>query len=170
MMYREDSLETMNNTMDVKEWNPYSRLKTSEFKNMHILRNWASSYINATLLAKKFKPFSLSPRRGSVAFSSTVEKVVEKVRRNSVSTIKTTKKERSGSILMQNKEKVKQLSMQNRERRKSIALKNKEETEGRDNKAISDKHLHKLQHLQVQKLELDAIETNENYKNPSRWF
>ena len=125
------------------------------------------------MLAKKFKPFSLSPRRVSVAFSSTVEKVVEKVRRNSVSSVsteKTTKKERSGSILMQNKEKVKQLSMQNRERRKSIALKNKEETEGRDNKVISDKHLHKLQHLQVQKLELDASETNENYKNPSRWF
>ena len=160
--------------LDVNEWNPYSRLKTSEFKNMQILRKWASSYINATLLAKKFKPFSLSPRRGSVAFSSTVEKVVEKVRRNSVSSVstirKTTKKERSGSILMQNKEKVKQLSMQNRERRKSIALKNKEETEGCDNKVISDKHLHKLQHLQVQKLELDASETNENYKNPSRWF
>ena len=33
--------------LDVKGLNPYTRLKSSEFKNMHTLRNWACSYWNA---------------------------------------------------------------------------------------------------------------------------
>ena len=156
--------------LDVREWNPYSRLKSSEFKNMQILRNWASSYINASVLSKKFKSLSaLSPKKSSVAAAAT-DKPLPKPRRSSISAARgdgggENKKERRKSIFDQNKELIRAMSLENRERRRSIALQNEAEKDKRavgGDKAVSDK-------LNVQRLELDGVETNENIK-AVRWF
>jgi len=57
------------------------------------------------------------------------------------------------------------MSLENRERRRSIALQNEAEKDKRavgGDKSVSDK-------LNVQRLELEGVETNENIK-AVRWF
>lgn len=114
--------------LDVKGWNPYSRLKTSEFKNMQILRNWASSYINATLISKKFKTFAAL---GPTEISANPNPPEEKAKlRKSVSTFAQNKKERK-SIFVQNKERITAMSIQNRERRKASRSRTRRESQRR---------------------------------------
>ncbi|QDZ19156.1 putative zinc carboxypeptidase [Chloropicon primus] len=164
--------------LDVKEWNPYSRLKSSEFKNMQVLRNWASSYVNASLLSKKFKSLSsMSPkgsRRSSVSAAVVAEEPPKPANpgRRSVSSFSAAKaatKERK-SIFVQNKEKIRAMSLQNRERRRSIALQHGEDEAAKKGlRGKSEPYSEKVR-VQVQKLEVETIETNENLEKSIRWF
>ena len=124
--------------LDVKEWNPFSRLKNSEFKNMQILKNWASSYINATL-SKKFRSFSLSPRRGSTT-----------------SAMKTTGV--NGGEGIPSKERRSSITMRDKEKRNSIILPRptKKKINPLDNFEILTTKTHKFE---VQ----NTNETNENF-------
>ena len=152
--------------LDVKDLNPYSRLKSSEFKNMQILRNWVTSHVNATL-SKKFKGY---PNAHSRAESVRVAvEVKERITRNSASTQENSKntsmqrQDRKNSIILQNKEKIRTRSLLNRERRRSVSLQNR--ISEKESHPTNDPNLGKVRlQLLTQKLNVDSKETNENCK------